>query len=291
MIKENGIVPVLPVLFLAVLAVSFSAVLVRLSVAPSLVIAAYRLLFTVVFLAPATLILCKSELRTLSAGDLGRCMLSGLFLAIHFYAWMTSLQYTTVAASVLLVSLHPIFVALLGWYFFKEQIPGAYWFTLTLALLGTAVMGAGELINGSGAWSGNLLAMLGAFAMAVYLLIGRRLRTRLSTLTYTLCAYGSASLSLLIAVLLTSASLHPYPRQEYAIFLALALIPTLMGHTVFNWVLGKVPASFVAFTALGEPVGAGILAFFFLKETPTFAQFAGGVLILTGLYLGVRWRP
>ncbi len=279
---------VIPALMVAVIAVSFSAVLVRLSAAPPLVIAAYRLLFTTVLLAPPAFYYHKEELKRLTGRDIFLSVLSGIFLAVHFFSWIASLQYTTVAASVLIVSLHPIIVALLGRYLLGEKIEGAYWFGLVLAILGIGVMGVGDLLAGAGSWPGGLLALLGAVTMAAYLLVGRTLRQSISTLTYTLWVYGSAASALLVVSFLTSTPLYPFSGREYILFLSMALVPTIMGHTVLNWALGKVPTYYVSLAVLGEPVGAGLLALLILKETPGISQLMGGVLILLGLYFAVR---
>ena len=284
--KQNSFV--MPALMMAVLAVSFSAVLVKLAQAPPLVIAVYRLLFTVVLLAPPALYYHKAELKGLTKRDISLSLLSGFFLAVHFFSWMASLQYMTVAASVLLVSLHPIIVGLLGAYLLGEKSAGAYWFGLVLAILGIAVMGVGDLLTGNSSWPGGLLALLGAVTMAAYLLVGRTLRRSISTLTYTLWVYGSAAFCLLLVSFLTATPLYPYAGREYILFLSMAVVPTIMGHTVFNWALGKVPTYYVSLAVLGEPVGAGILAFLILKEIPGSSQLLGGVLILLGLYGALR---
>lgn len=278
----------LPLMAIAVTAVSFSAILVRFSAAPPLVIAAYRLLFTAVILAPPAFYYHRDEIKSLRHTDVFLCILSGLCLAVHFFSWIASLQYTTVAASVLLVSIHPIIVAAVSQYVLGEKISGSFLPGLIMTMLGMIVMGAGDLVSGTGSWPGNLLALLGAVTMAFYLLIGRNLRRRLATLTYALWVYGSAAGFLLLAAYLTSTPLYPYPGREYVLFVGMALIPTIMGHTVFNWALGKVPAYYVSLAVLGEPVGAGILAFFILKEIPSSSQLLGGLLILAGLYWGMR---
>ncbi len=274
----------------AVIAISFAAIFIRLSEAPSMTIAFYRLFFSLLILAP-NLVLQGKDLRFLKTSDLLGMATSGLFLAGHFYLWISSLEFAPVAVSVVLVSVHPLIVALAGHFLLSDRIPRGFFISITLVLIGTAAIAAESIsgfAEGSTELKGALMALGGACMMAGYLLVGRRLRQTLSTTIYASGTYGFAALLLGIASALTGIPLTGYPRIEYLLFVALAIIPTLLGHTVFNWALKKVRAALVSLLYLGEPLGATLLAFIILRELPTPFQAIGGIIILFGLYLVIK---
>lgn len=271
----------------AVVAISFSAIFIRFSAAPALVIAAYRLIFTVLLIGPPALILRGGELRGLKSSQIGLAAVGGLFLAGHFYSWIASLSLTSVAHSVLFVSTHPLFVIIASRFLFGEKISRRAVIGSILAITGILVISGGSFRAAYDTLPGDFLALTGAVMMGAYLLVGRSLRRTCSTLAYTFIVYSTAALVLIIAALLTSVPLYPYPRSEYLIFIALALIPTLMGHSVFNWALQRYSATLVSLLFLGEPIGASLLAWFIFFERPAFFFFPGAALILGGLALVV----
>lgn len=274
----------------AVIAISFAAIFIRLSAAPPLTIAFYRLFFSLLILAPG-LAARGGEIRLLKTSELGGMAASGFFLAGHFYLWISSLEYAPVAVSVVLVSVHPLIVAFAGHLLLGDTIPRRFLASMILVLIGTAAIaaeGVSGFIEGSTELRGALMALGGAVMMAGYLLVGRRLRQNLSTTIYVSGTYGIAALLLLVTAIGAGVPLSGYPPMEYLLFVALAVIPTLLGHTVFNWALKKVQASLVSLLYLGEPLGATVLAFIILRELPTSLQAAGGLVILCGLYLVVK---
>ncbi|MFO7952557.1 MAG: DMT family transporter [Bacillota bacterium] len=275
----------------AVLAVSFAAIFIKLSEAPALAIAFYRLFFTLVLLLPGFLLRQRKELRFINTTDIWKIFISGFFLAAHFYLWIASLSYSPVVVAVVLVSLHPILVAVAGRFLLGDQIPSRFIPALIIVLIGTVAI-ATESIglpeNLPTELRGILMAFGGAAMMAGYLLVGRHLRQRLSTTVYAGGTYAAASLFLLIIAIFTQVPLLDYPGREFLIFAALAVIPTLLGHTVFNWALKRVRASLVSLLYLGEPLGATILALIILGEVPSPLQITGGAAILTGLYLVIK---
>jgi drug/metabolite transporter (DMT)-like permease len=271
----------------AVVAVSFSALFVRLATAPPLIIATYRLLFTFLALAPFTL-MKRGTLAALDRRQVTLSALSGLFLALHFVTWFTSLRYTSVASSTVLVTLQPVFVVLGSLIFFKERIPRLAALGGLLALAGSVIIGAADVQIGMRALFGDLLALLAAVMISGYLLIGRRLRRDIPLEGYTFVTYGTSSLALVGATLVTGTPFSGYPPRDWLLFLALALVCTVMGHTVFNWALKHVQASVVSVSILGEPLGAILWAGIFLGEPPTLRQVAGGAVIFSGLYLFTR---
>ncbi len=288
----------------AILAVSTASIFIRFAQreAPSLVIAALRLTFASLILAPLALTRHRVELRALTRSDLLLGLLSGVFLAIHFATWISSLEYTSIASSVVLVSTGPLWVALLSPIFLKEPLSRPVLLGMLLALLGGTIIGLGDSCQLDGglvcpsllqfvqgkAFFGNFLALAGAWAVAGYLIIGRKLRAGMSLVPYIFVVYGIAALILL--GIMFAAGQHPtgYSPLTYIWMLLLALVPQLIGHSTYNWALRYLPAALVSITTLGEPVGSAILAYFILSEVPTLLTILGGVLILAGIYLASR---
>lgn len=272
-------------ILVGVFAVSFSSIFVRLCSAPPLVIAAYRLIFTFCFLAPFALWGGAPALKAMSARQVRLAAASGVFLALHFVTWFISLKYTSIASSVVLVTTQPFFVVLGSWIFFKERVPRKALYGGLLSFAGSFVIGATDFQMGERAFIGDILALFAAVMVSGYLLIGRKLRGDVGLTGYTFVTYGASAATLAAAVLATGASFYPYPARDWLIFVALALVCTILGHTVFNWVLRYVQASVVSVSVLGEPLGAILWAAVFLGENPTLRQAIGGSLIFAGLYI------
>jgi drug/metabolite transporter (DMT)-like permease len=272
-------------ILVGVFAISFSSILVRLSSAPPLIIAAYRLIFTFCFLAPFSLAGGGASLRGMTRRQMVLAGGSGVFLALHFVTWFTSLKYTSIASSVVLVTTQPLFVVLGSWLFFKERVPRKALYGGALAFLGSLVIGASDFQVGQRAFLGDLIALFAAVMISGYLLLGRKLRGDVGLTGYTFVTYGASSLTLALAAVACGQPFYPYPGRDWAIFVVLALVCTVLGHTVFNWVLRYVQASVVSVSVLGEPLGAILWAAVFLGENPTKRQVLGGALIFSGLYL------
>ena len=268
--------------------------------APSLVIAAWRLTIATIVLAPIAIIRYRSELLSLRRKELLLALLSGIFLALHFVTWITSLEYTSVASSVVLVSTAPLWVALLAPLTIKEPITRLILGGMLLALLGGIIVGLSEVcfIGQSGltcppmgeffkgeAFFGDILAVTGAIMAALYIIIGRRLRTGMSLIGYIFVVYGMAAIVLILIMLIAGYSPFGYPVQAYEWMILLALIPQLLGHSSFNWALGYLSAAYVSITLLGEPIGSTILAYFLLNETPSGLEIFGAILILSGIFI------
>lgn len=268
-----------------ILCISFGSILAKLSTAPSLVIAAYRLFFTALLLTPWVLVKSREDFKNLDLPLLAWTALSGVFLALHFATWITSLKYISVSSSVVLVALQPVFVALGSFFILKESIPFKALLSGALALSGTLIIGAGSLQLGKDALLGDILAVAGALFAALYWMTGRVVRQRLSVTAYTYIAYSSCAVLLLLFTIFQGLPLLDYPPREWLLFVASAIIPTLGGHSLFNWALGYVKSIVVSVAILGEAVGATILAFFILKEVPGTTELIGGTIILMGLYL------
>jgi drug/metabolite transporter (DMT)-like permease len=286
---------------MGILFVSTASLLIRYAQrdASSLVIAAGRLLVASLILLPIVLIGHRHEFKQLSRKSLGKGILSGLFLAIHFVSWIKSLEYTSVASSVVLVTTTPLWVALLSPLVLKEPVRKPVIIGLVVSIAGGIIVGLsnacgfmeGRLICHSQAFSsmamlGNLLALVGAWTAAGYMMIGRQLRKQLSTVSYAALVYGVAALLLLVVVIIRAEPVFSYQPETYLWLLALGIIPQLLGHSLLNWSLEFISAAYVSLTLLGEPIGTIILAMIFLKENPTILEVVGAVLILVGIVIG-----
>lgn len=296
-------------ILIAILAVSTASIFIRFAQreAPSLVIAALRLTFASLILAPVALTRHRDELSRLTRGDLLLGLLSGIFLAVHFATWISSLEYTSIASSVVLVSTGPLWVALLSPIFLKEPLTRPVLLGMLLALLGGTVIGLGdscslgwsrvsiscppfsEFLQG-GAFLGNFLALIGAWAVAGYLMIGRKLRAGMSLVPYIFVVYGISAIVLLGIMLVAGQRPTGFSPVTYIWIILLALVPQLIGHSTYNWALRYLPAALVSITTLGEPVGSAVLAYFILREAPTLLTMLGGLLILAGIYLASRTK-
>lgn len=296
--------PTLAIL-IGILAVSTSSILIRFAQqeANSLVIAAYRLGLATLVLTPFVIWKHGSEIKSLKRRDWGLATLSAAFLTLHFITWVSSLEYTTVASSVVLVQTTPLWVALAAPLVLREPVTKAVIVGLAVALAGSVIVGlsdscaqsAGglscpplaEFVRGE-AFIGDLLALGGALGGAGYLLVGRDLRQRTSLVAYIYLVYGITAVALIIIALASGQQMAGYSAATYGWFVLLALVPQLLGHSTFNWALRYLPAAFVSLTLLGEPIGSTILAYFLLGETPTLLKLFGAILILAGIYTASR---
>ncbi|MFB6285019.1 MAG: DMT family transporter [Candidatus Bipolaricaulia bacterium] len=279
---------VFAVLLVAVGVISAAAILIKLAEAPAIIIAAYRLGVTGVLVGPTAFALRRSELRDLDRQDWLLSLASGAFLSLHFIFWISSLQLTSVASSVILVTTNPIFVGLGSVFILRERLPRALIGGIVLVVLGGAMIGSGDLSLGGRALTGDLLALLGGIAHSGYLLIGQRVRAKMDALSYIAIVYGMAAVLTLIAAALSGMSFVGYPTMTYVWMVLLAIGPQIVGHSSYNWALRYVSAAAVAVLILGEPVGASILAFFILGEGLTWWKVVGGVLVLSGIYLATQ---
>lgn len=214
-----------------------------------------------------------------------------MLLAVHFWSWITSLEYTSVASSTVLVTTNPLWVGLASFLLLRERIGTGTILGLLLSLAGmlmTFAADSGIATPTPNATLGNVLALVGAVAASGYLLIGRALRARVSLLGYVAVAYGAAALLLCLAALLTGAPLHGHGAYAWLLLLLLALGPQLIGHTTLNWSLRRMSATFVALAILGEPIGSALLAWLILGEGFTPPQLAGFALLLAGIFLAAR---
>ena len=279
------------VLFVGVLSVSFAAIFIRLAEAPPLVIAAYRLTLASIVLIPIASTKSMKSLRTLSRHDMLLILLSSVFIALHFGLWITSLSYTSIASSVILVTYHPAFVAIISYFLWGERLNKLTISGIVIALIGIILINYGGFAFSSRAFLGNLLALVAGFAMGAYLIIGGQLRARIDLLPYLTIIYTCSAVLLLIAAVLFGHSFTGYSSTTYLMLILLAIVPQLVGHSCFNLAVRLIPVTFVSVAILGEPVGATLLGYFILSEIPTANEIVGGLLILTGIFIVLRRTP
>lgn len=271
---------------IGVLSVSTAAVFVKLAAtAPASIIAQYRLLFAVLLMAPFVLTKHRKEFKSITKRDWILSIAAGVFLAFHFILWFESLNYTSVASSVVLVTLQPIFAFIGTFLFFKERFTVGAILSMLIAITGSVVISWGDFQISGLALLGDILALLGAIMVTGYFLLGQTVRKRLSLMTYTFVVYGISTITLFFYNVILQNSFFGYPSQYWMIFLALAIIPTFLGHTLFNWSLKWLSTSTISMSIVFEPVGASILAYVILGETISWTQWLGGMIVIVGLSL------
>lgn len=287
--------PFLPPYFalvIGVIAISTSAIFVKLASAPAPVIATYRMLFSVLLILPMLLIHkgVTREIKQMTGKDWLLMTIAGMFLAGHFLLWFESLRFTSVASSTVLVTLQPLFAFIGSYFLFHERLKRAAILGGLLAIVGSFVIGWGDFRIGGPALFGDILALLGALTVTIYFLIGQQLRQTMSVTAYTLIVYSISCICLLAYNLLLAYPLSGYPAYDWLWFFCLALFPTMLGHSLFNWAIKWLGTSTVSMSILGEPIGTCILAYFILDEMVTGSQLVGGTIILFGIYLFIRYN-
>lgn len=284
--NEPKIHPYIPII-IGVISVSLSAIFVKMANAESGVIAFYRMLFSVVIMLPVFLKNYTQELKELTKRDWGFSAIAGIFLAFHFILWFESLNYTSVASSTVLVTLQPLFAFVGTYLFFKEKISIQTLVAGSIAIIGSVLISWGDFKISGDAFYGDILALIACALITGYLLFGQDVRKRISLITYTMVVYSISALTLFFYVLLKGESFGPYPMIDWVWFLLLAIIPNLLGHTLFNWSLKWVSTNVISIAILFEPIGAAILAWYVFGEYLTFLQVLGGSIVIVGITMFV----
>lgn len=274
----------------AVLFISFAAVLVRWSDATAGMIAFYRLGFTMLLLSLFLLAGKRIRWRNLSFRIWLLSCVSGLVLAMHFFFWFLSLERTSIASSVVLVTLSPIFTLAGSALFFRTRLTRMQIGGALLAVSGGMIIGWGDIAVGRQALVGDVLAFAAALLIAIYWLIGQTVRKEVDLFSYTFLAYGMSCGVLFVLNRSLHHSFYPYPPEEWLLFLLMAVFPMLLGHSVLNWSLKWVDASVVSVSLLGEAIGAALWGALFFGEAITGTQALGGTVILIGVFLHNRSR-
>lgn len=279
--------PVL-VLLLGVIGISTGSIFARFAEAPPIVISFYRSGIAAAVMAPLVLVRYREELFGLKRKDLLRVILAGVFLALHFSTWITSLFYTSIASSVVIVQTIPVWTAILSPFVSGDRVSRQTWSGIILSFVGVVIISAGDFALGGKALLGDMLALFGAWFATLYFLTGRVVRAKVSLPVYTFICYGAAALVLLAVIVAAGLPLTGFSTGTWTAFAGMALVSQIMGHSSYNWALRYLSASLVAVALLGEPIGATILAWVLFGETLTLAKLAGGALILAGIVIAVR---
>jgi drug/metabolite transporter (DMT)-like permease len=273
-------------LLLGIIAISTASIFIKLCDAPALIISTYRMVLASLILMPWASY--QKVWKGWEKKDVAWLIFSGILLSLHFASWIASLKYTSVASSVVLVTTHPIFVGIGSWLFLKERLGLNLIIGIGFSVIGSGLIGYGDIALSKEALMGDGLALLGALAASGYFLVGRKMRKNQDLLSYIFPVYSTAGLVLIIFSLFFQKPFFGYSPTTYLFFFLLALIPQLIGHTTFNWALKYLPASMVAITILGEPIGSTILAYFILGEGLTTWKILGGILIFSGILIALK---
>ena len=275
------------VLLAGVAALSWAAPLVRLTDAPPLVIASLRLGLAALPLLLLSALRRREELRLLGLRDAGLLALAGLALAGYVGFWTAGVQDTSIAAATAIIATQPLIVGLGAWVALAERPTRALLIAIAIAAPGALLL-AGADLGDSVSLRGDAFAALGAVSASIYLVVGRRVRARLSNVSYAGLANAIAAIVLLIALAASGESLLGWGAEAYILIALLALVPQLIGHGAFTLALGSLPAAVVAVAALGEPVGATTIGATLLGERPTLLEALGAALLLVGVYVALR---
>lgn len=291
--KNVGAIRKSPLLGLcfAVCAVSAAPILIKLTQAPALAIAAYRLGFAVAILYPAFLARGLRAQVPYTRADFALSIFAGLLLALHFATWISSLSFTSVASSIVLVSTTPIFAALIAHFFTRDKVTLHLWLAVAITFIGSVIIAWEDLRRAHTEFLGDLLALAGAITGSGYLLVGRRARRSRDLLSYIFPLYFTAGLFLFLACIVAKKPLGGYPSTAWLYLFLLALVPTVLGHSSINWSLKYFHPAVVGIFLLAEPIISIILAYFILSETPTGVKMLGCTVVIGGIALGIKRQP
>ncbi len=278
--------PIVP-LIVGMIAISFAPILVRYSDADVSVQGFYRMLFTVLLMLPFGRKSLR-EARSVTAKDWLLLVLAGFFLALHFFLWMASLNYTSIASSTIILALEPVCVMIGAYFLFKDRVGRLALAGMALALIGTILVSSGDMAVSRKAFQGDLLSFFGMLAVVVNMLIAKRILTRVPSYLYSLVAFATAAVCFAIYIAAAGIPMTDYPPKEWLVFVLLAIVPTVFGHLIFNWLLQYLKPTTVSMTVLAEPVGSSILGMILFSEMVGGAQLAGGALVIAGLLVYLR---
>ncbi|WP_160034556.1 DMT family transporter [Paenibacillus sp. An7] len=273
---------------IGIVAISFSSIFVRWSAAEVSVIAMYRLFLTNLLMTPL-LYKYRHDIFRLSKKEWITLGISGIMLGLHFLLWMSSLRLTTVASSTVILTLEPILVMLGSMWIFATKPNRMMLIGMGMAVAGSVIIGAGDFQVSGNALKGDFLSLLGTIAVAIHMIIGQYARKNISAFVYNFWVFLFAGSSLAVYNAGNQISFTGYDAREWGIFLLLAIVPTLLGHYLFNWLLKVMNATTVSMSVLGEPVIASLLAWVLLGEALTILQLIAGVIILTGVWFFLRY--
>ncbi len=271
-------------LAVAVAGVSFSGPLMAATAAPALAIAFWRNAMGAGLAASATVLRGDVRPRTWALAAL-----AGVALALHFGTWVPSLTMTSVASATALVCAQPIFAGLIA-LALGRRLPRVAWVGIAVAAFGTALVAGADLSMSARALGGDLLALAGGFAAALYVTIGAAARVRMSTAAYTAVCYTTCAALLLIACAVGGVHVTGFPGDAWLKIVLVTLCAQLLGHTLINVVLHTTSPTVVSLALLLETPGAALVAYVWLHQRPPWTAAPGIVMLLAGLALVVRGR-
>lgn len=296
MIQTPKMGQVLTVLFFGVVGVSTAAIFIRLCLEAaqqsglgfSLLIAASRLIMASLIIVPLSK---YRDSLPISRKALLWAIAAGITLSLHFATWITSLSFTSIAASTTIVTTNPIWVTLLSWLWWNEKPKALTLIGITIALSGgccIAIGDAGSLTGGSNPLLGDALALLGAWSASLYLLLGKQAQASgLSIGNYSAIAYTTAAVLLLPLPFFFGLNYWSYPAEIYVYLFGMAVFSQVLGHTSFNWAVRFISPTFVTLAILFEPVSASILGFFIFGEVPSLLVLVGAIILLIGSAIAI----
>ena len=271
-------------LIIGIFAISTSAILIRWSSSDPLVIGSYRQTFATFLFLPFLLKDKFQEVLNLSSREIFELVIIGILLGAHFGFWISSVKATSVAASVLLGTCHIVYVSIIGWVVFGEKLNSRGIIGTVIALAGIIILFWGDLVEDPGNFRGNFLAFISGILAGLYYLGGRKHRKNISLPTYAFIVYFSSAVVMWFVVLTQGLEYRSIPNSEFQLFFLMALVPTLLGHTMQNWALAFLPAYVISITLLAEPIGSGLLAWYIFSEVPSLGVLVGGLIVLVGVY-------
>ena len=271
-------------LIIGIFAISTSAILIRWSSSDPLVIGSYRQTFATVLFLPFLIKDKFQEILNLSSREIFELVIIGILLGAHFGFWISSVKATSVAASVLLGTCHIVYVSIIGWVIFGEKLNSRGIIGTAIALAGIIILFWGDLVEDPGNFRGNFLAFISGILAGLYYLGGRKHRKNISLSTYAFIVYLSSAIVMWFVVLTQGLEYRSIPNSEFQLFFLMALVPTLLGHTMQNWALAFLPAYVISITLLAEPIGSGLLAWYIFSEVPSLGVLVGGLIVLVGVY-------
>lgn len=270
-------------IILGTVSISMSAIFGRMSTAPSFILVFYRMLFAVSLLLPVIIVRCREELKNLRHEDILRCAFSGFFLGMHFTLYFQSLKYTSIAAAVVLVNMEVFFVAVAVMLVWREKTSLKAFSGIIIAFIGTMIIAAADMGGGTNVVLGDIFAFIGSLCVAIYTMIGKKCRERLSTSVYTGFVYAFAALTVAVAALVTGTAFTGYDPMNLAYAFGMTIFCTFLGHSVYSWGLRYLSASYITTIKLLEPLFAAILGFIFFGEVPGVFVGVGGLVIIGGI--------
>ena len=271
-------------LIIGIFAISTSAILIRWSSSDPLVIGSYRQTFATFLFLPFLLKDKFQEILNLSSREIFELLIIGILLGAHFGFWISSVKATSVAASVLLGTCHIVYVSIIGGVVFGEKLNSRGIIGTVIALAGIIILFWGDLVEDPGNFRGNFLAFISGILAGLYYLGGRKHRKNISLPTYAFIVYFSSAVVMWLVVLTQGLEYRSIPKSEFQLFFLMALVPTLLGHTMQNWALAFLPAYVISITLLAEPIGSGLLAWYIFSEVPSLGVLVGGLIVLVGVY-------